>query len=114
MGRGAGDVNRDKCDDVLLGAYTNSEGAPGAGKVYLASGKDASVIRTFTGTVAGALLGFDVVNLSDVDKDGYTDFLITGSDVAHVVAGVDHRQIPWAGNKCKRPALAPTLAAALS
>ena len=102
MGRGAGDVNRDKCDDILLGAYTSSAGAPFAGKVYLASGRDAGVLRTFTGTTPGALLGFDVVTLGDVNRDRYTDYLITGSDVAHVVAGVDERQIPPAGNKCKR------------
>ena len=102
MGRGAGDVDGDQCDDVLLGAYTNSDGAPLAGKVYVASGQDARILRTFTGTTAGALLGFDVVTLGDVNRDSYTDYLITGSDVTHVVAGVDEREIPPSGKKCER------------
>ncbi len=102
MGRGAGDVDRDKCDDLLLGAYTSSDGAPSGGKVYLASGQDASVMRTFTGTEKGALLGFDVVALGDVDSDRYPDYLITGSDVAYVVAGVNERRVPPRNTKCRR------------
>ncbi|MCG8425293.1 MAG: integrin alpha [Proteobacteria bacterium] len=102
MGRGAGDVDRDRCDDILLGAYTNSDGAASAGKAYVVSGRDASVLRTFTGTTAGALLGFDVVTLGDVNRDRHTDYLITGSDVAHVVAGVDLRSHPRVGKRCKR------------
>ncbi|HEY0987298.1 MAG TPA: hypothetical protein VGD80_09620, partial [Kofleriaceae bacterium] len=53
----------------------------------LYSGKDGHVIRTLTGTVAGHQLGFDALAIGDVDRDRATDFLITGVDVAHVVAG---------------------------
>ena len=31
-GRGAGDINRDHVNDISVGSYTNSDGAPGAGK----------------------------------------------------------------------------------
>src|SRR5262249_32944970 len=58
-----------------------------AGKVYLVSGRNGQTLRTFTGTVAGAELGFDVVLLGDVDGDGVPDVLITGSQVAYVVLG---------------------------
>lgn len=89
MGRGAGDVDDDEHDDLLLGAYTSSFAAPQGGRVYLRSGATGEVLRTFTGDVAGALIGFDVVTLGDVNDDEHSDWLLTGSDVAYVVAGVD-------------------------
>lgn len=87
IGRGVGDVDRDHHADLLLASFNSSAGAPSGGKVFLYSGKDGHVIRTLTGTVAGAQLGFDALGLGDVDHDHATDFLITGVDVAHVVAG---------------------------
>lgn len=89
IGRGAADVNGDGHADLFLAAYKHDDGAPNAGKAYLYSGRDGGVIRTFTGNVAGDLLGFDAVPLDDVNGDGIGDYLITGSDIAHVVAGTD-------------------------
>jgi len=86
-GRGVGDIDRDHHADLLLASYNSSAGAPSGGKVYLYSGGDGHVIRTLTGTVAGAQLGFDALAIGDVDRDHRTDFLITGVEVAHVVAG---------------------------
>jgi hypothetical protein len=51
-----------------------------------------TVLRTLTGTVAGAQLGFDAVGLGDVNRDRATDLLVTGVDVVHVVAGNRHRR----------------------
>ncbi len=87
MGRGAGDVDGDGVPDLLLGAYLNSEGAPTGGKCYLYSGVDGSLIRTFTSDQPNGQIGFDVATLGDVNGDGRTDFLLTGNDVAQVVAG---------------------------
>jgi hypothetical protein len=87
IGRGVGDVNRDHRADLLLASFNSSASAPSGGKIYLYSGKDGSVLRTLTGTVAGHQLGFDALGIGDVDRDRRTDFLITGVDVAHVVAG---------------------------
>jgi hypothetical protein len=87
VGRGVGDVNRDRHADLLLASYNSSAGAASGGKIYLYSGKTGQVLRTLTGTVAGAQLGFDALGLGDVDRDRRTDFLITGLGVAHVVAG---------------------------
>jgi hypothetical protein len=86
-GRGVGDVDHDHHADLLLASFNSSAAAPSGGKVFLYSGDDGHVIRTFTGTVANAQLGFDAIAIGDVNRDRSADFLITGVDVAHVVAG---------------------------
>ena len=88
MGRGAGDINGDGHDDLLIGAFLNSEGNFQAGKCYIFAGKNGRQIRTFPLTVNNGQLGFDVVTLGDVNGDGLTDFLLTGLDQAYVVAGI--------------------------
>jgi len=87
MGRGAGDIDGDGRADLLIGAFLNSAGAPQGGKCWVFSGKNGQTLRTFTSTVPNGQVGFDVVTLGDVDGDGHTDFLLTGLDVAFVVAG---------------------------
>lgn len=87
MGRGAGDVDRDGHDDLLIGAFTSSAGAPRGGKCYVVSGKNGQTLRTYTSTVEDARVGFDVVRLGDANADGWTDFLLTGQGVAYVVSG---------------------------
>ena len=37
-GRGAGDIDGDHRPDIAVGSYSNSDGAPGAGKIELYSG----------------------------------------------------------------------------
>ncbi len=86
-GRGAGDVDGDGRADLILGAYTSSAGAELAGRAYLVSGRNGRTLRAFTATEAGAQIGFDALAAGDVDRDGATDFLLTGVDVAYVVAG---------------------------
>lgn len=89
IGRGAGDVNGDGHADQLLAAFRSDDGAPNAGKAYLFSGRDGGVIRTFTPTGENDRLGFDALPLGDVNGDGIQDYLLTGVDVAVVVAGTD-------------------------
>ncbi|HEU5180006.1 MAG TPA: FG-GAP-like repeat-containing protein [Candidatus Polarisedimenticolia bacterium] len=87
IGRACGDLNGDGAADFILAGYTSSAGAPTGGKVYLYSGKTGMTLRTMTGNVSGATLGFDALPVGDINGDGAIDFLITGSDIAHVVAG---------------------------
>jgi hypothetical protein len=89
IARGAGDVDGDGHADLLIGAYVASDAAPQGGQNYLISGKNGQLRRTLTGTAAGAQLGFDAVTIGDVNGDDLTDFLITGVDVAYVVAGIE-------------------------
>ena len=52
-GRGAGDINRDHVNDISVGSYTNSDGAPGAGKIQIFSGRSGRTLRTITSTTRG-------------------------------------------------------------
>ena len=70
--RDAGDVNADGYPDVIVGAP--DQGGMGAAKVI--SGKDGSVLRTFTGQSSGDLFGFSVSGIGDLDNDGFDDVLI--------------------------------------
>lgn len=108
IGRGAGDVNDDDHDDLFLAAFTHTFlAAAGGGKATLFSGRNGGVVRTFTGTVPGALLGFDAVPLGDVNGDDLVDYLITGTEVAHVVAGVSAAPIARVLATCELIAALP-------
>ncbi len=75
----AGDVNLDGYDDLVVGAWQHRSAAVSGGKLYIHSGRDASLLYTITGKVAGETLGFDTTGMGDVDGDGYPDFLITSA-----------------------------------
>ena len=54
---GAGDVDRDGYDDVIVGAPGNDAGGDGAGRAYVYSGKDGRVVLTLTGERAQDAFG---------------------------------------------------------
>lgn len=88
-GRGAGDVNGDGRADIIVGSYTASDAAAGAGKVTVYGGCRGDALRTFTGTVAGSNLGFDAVGIGDLNGDREADFALAAAsnDTVYLVAG---------------------------
>ncbi|MEM9066033.1 MAG: integrin alpha [Planctomycetota bacterium] len=88
-GRNAGDVDDDGREDLIIGHYTSSEGAPNAGKVTVYSGADGSELVNFTYTVENAQMGFDAVGIGDVTGDGGPDFALSAAsgDTVIIAAG---------------------------
>jgi tetratricopeptide (TPR) repeat protein len=74
-----GDVDHDGHADLVVGSWQFSAAATSGGRVYLYSGRDGHLIKTFTDRIPGDTFGFDAVGIGDVDGDGTVDFLITAA-----------------------------------
>lgn len=75
---GAGDVNDDGYDDLIVGApyEDNDDGEhlhENAGSAQVFSGRDGKLLYTFRGPSRGDALGWSVGGLGDVNRDGYAD-----------------------------------------
>jgi hypothetical protein len=81
---GAGDVNGDGYDDVIVGAphYDSGEADEGAAFVFLGSasgvvsGSPATAAATLQSNQAYAYLGYSVAGAGDVNGDGYADVIV--------------------------------------
>ena len=73
---GAGDVNNDGFDDLIVGAFHNNSGGATAGRAYVYSGQNGAVLHTFTGEAAGDKLGVSVSGAGDVNNDGFADLIV--------------------------------------
>lgn len=62
---GVGDVNRDGYADVIVGAPNNSVAGDKAGRAYVYSGKDGSILLTLSGEQANDNFGSAVAGFSD-------------------------------------------------
>jgi hypothetical protein len=75
----AGDVDHDGHADLVVGSWQYSTAAISGGRVYLYSGRDGHLIKTYTDRIPGDTFGFDAVGIGDVDGDGTVDFLLTAA-----------------------------------
>jgi hypothetical protein len=76
----AGDQDGDGHPDLFVGAPSDP------GRVYLVSGKDGHVLRTYVPGSYGRAFGFYVARLHDVDGDGHDD-LVVGAPYAENADG---------------------------
>ena len=75
---GVGDVNHDGFADVIVGAPNNSAAGDKAGRAYVYSGKDGSILLTLNGEKAGDNFGSAVAGSSDKKQT----FLLVGAPAA--------------------------------
>ncbi|TAH34416.1 MAG: hypothetical protein EYC70_15860 [Planctomycetota bacterium] len=73
---GAGDVDRDGHDDVIVGAPEDSFGGSSAGAAYVYSGRTGERLHILRGEDSWDWFGWSVAGLGDVSGDGYGDFAV--------------------------------------
>jgi FG-GAP repeat protein len=73
---GVGDLDRDGCQDVLVGAFLSDENGFEAGSAQLFSGRSGLPIATLLGDSTGAQFGTVVAGAGDVNGDGVGDFVV--------------------------------------
>ncbi len=80
IGRFVGDVNLDGHDDLILASWVANDGGTQAGKADIFSGRDGSILDTYTHNVPFAQFGFDANGMGDVNGDGRIDYLVTAAN----------------------------------
>ena len=73
---GAGDVNQDGYDDLIVGAWADDDNGANSGSARVLSGIDGSILHTFYGDSAGDYFGDSVAVAGDVNRDGYSDLIV--------------------------------------
>jgi hypothetical protein len=89
---GIGDVDGDGHADVAVAAANNDAGGNNAGRVYVYSGDDGSLLYTLTGERRGHNFGFEIAGVGDVNDDGIPDLAVgaPGADAGRVYVFEGH------------------------
>jgi hypothetical protein len=82
---GAGDVNNDSYDDVIVGAPTAFAGSEHAGIAIVCSGQTGGALYTLSGYETYGYFGSAVASAGDVDLDGFADFVVGASGTIDVL-----------------------------
>ncbi len=87
---GAGDVNGDGYDDVVIGAYNYDNVQTDEGRIYLYHGSASGLAGSFAILIEsnqdGALYGYAVASAGDVNNDGYGDIIVGAPSFDNVEA----------------------------
>jgi hypothetical protein len=92
--KGAGDVNGDGFDDVIIGAFGNDAGGAVAGRAYVYYGgpaADTAPDLTLTGAAAGDNFGIAVASAGDMNGDGFADVIVGA--IRADAGGVDNGRV---------------------
>ena len=77
---GAGDVNGDGYDDVVVGAnaYNNGQSGEGIAVIYYGSNSGVSQAssKTLENNTADSMFGYTVSGAGDINRDGYADLIV--------------------------------------
>ncbi|MCP3915521.1 MAG: hypothetical protein GY711_08205 [bacterium] len=100
---GAGDVNGDGFDDVIVGAPNgNHTTGPETGKALVYSGFDGTLLHSLFGEALNDNFGFSVGGAGDVNADGHADLVVGArlndsvfdqGGAAYVYSGADGSQL---------------------
>ena len=77
---GAGDVDGDGFDDLLVGASRDDDNGTDSGSARIHSGADGSVLFTFNGDSAEDEFGYSVAAAGDVNGDGFADVIVGANE----------------------------------
>lgn len=83
-GRAAGDLDHDGRTDLVVGSYTDSTAAPGAGQVTVFAGRTGAELLTITSQRENEQLGFDAIGIGDATGDGKIDLLVSAANADRV------------------------------
>ncbi len=96
---GAGDVNADGFDDVIVGAFGDDNGYSNSGSARVFSGRDGTLLFGLDGDAQADDFGYSVSGAGDVNRDGHADFIVgapgedlagrPGPGFARVFSGID-------------------------